>query len=862
MKRTGRSIIKRHAAALLSAVMVISGLWSTTAYADAGADVSEKLYVNMDYAGSIDKVNVVKEIRFTTGDTYTDYGAYREITNMTDHQDPAVQEDMVTWHRPDKGGKLYFQGSMDPESVELPWTFEVSYKVNGIETAPERVGGASGTVEIDVDAIPNKNVSKYMQDNMILLVLIPMDTSDVYSIDAPDSMEASFGNYSGIGFEALPGKEGHFTARFGTDCFESMGVMMIMTPVTVGDLSKIKDLKELKDKFRDNSNAMMDSVEAIMDNVVDMSSQLDRTNEVLDELATGKRKLDETRQVIFNGVDVSLQDLRDLNALLDPLDSSVRTSQWMVYDLNTRLNDTNEALQRTSPVMGTLGKRLRSLSHEMSSVNTFSIDPVREDIAVTRSELDKLEQSLIRGGTAARNLRTITGSDEFASDAEELVSRAVIDNAAFEEEYLPEAVIGIINDSVSDPASVTPSQLQELIPRVALILDLYDLLTEPVKQYRYSGIASHVSTPGDYYEIEGSTNGIGRSYTVTKSDLYGMIAAFQAGMAGDPNAIPAEVGRFFASKNVVPDDQAGIVQGITGLAASGGQASPASTAEASRFFERMNSMMQLKNGAAALETRQYGAAGSSLKDSLDELSEAGSEALANAITAYASADYDDVLEQVDRVIGDLDEVMDAGAAVSYQSSRLLDSLRRASSSVDELTAVLNSYYEDVQTALINVSNTIGQTERLAGNFAETAQILNNTLRAASEDFSRAGDDSIALGREATENTGRMIENTKKLKEAGADLRQSINDELDEQEADNNFLNMDPYAEKESLTSSRNPAPSSIQIICRSEEISAKEAEEDDLLAVAEIPPEPTTFPGRVANIFKTLWRKILAIFGR
>jgi hypothetical protein len=206
--------------------------------------------------------------------------------------------------------------------------------------------------------------------------------------------------------------------------------------------------------------------------------------------------------------------------------------------------------------------------------------------------------------------------------------------------------------------------------------------------------------------------------------------------------------------------------------------------------------------------------------------------------------------------------MDAGAAVSYQSSRLLDSLRRASSSVDELTAVLNSYYEDAQTALINVSNTIGQTERLAGNFAETAQIQNNTFRAASEDFNRAGDDSIALGREATENTGRMIENTKKLKEAGADLRQSINDELDEQEADNNFLNMDPYAEKESLTSSRNPAPSSIQIICRSEEISAKEAEEDDLLADAEIPPEPTTFPGRVANIFKTLWRKILAIFGR
>ena len=74
--------------------------------------------------------------------------------------------------------------------------------------------------------------------------------------------------------------------------------------------------------------------------------------------------------------------------------------------------------------------------------------------------------------------------------------------------------------------------------------------------------------------------------------------------------------------------------------------------------------------------------------------------------------------------------------------------------------------------------------------------------------------------------------------------------------------MDPNAEKESLTSSKNAEPSSIQIICRSEEISAGEEEPDDLLADAEIPPEPTTFGGRVANIFKTLWRKICAIFGR
>ena len=353
-----------------------AGLTSFAAY--SGADVDEKLYINMDYQGGVEKANVVKEVQFTTADSYTDYGDYTAVINMTDRQEPVQKNDAVTWNRPEKGSKLYFQGELDPAAVEMPWNFQVTYKVNGIITRPEEVGGASGTVEIDVDAIPNKKVSKYMQDNLILMVLIPMDTSNVYSVDAPDSMSASFGNYSGIGFEALPGKEGHFTARFGTDSFESMGVMMIMTPVTVSDLSKVKDLKELKDKFRDNSDAVLDSVEAIMDNVVDMSSQLEKTNQVLDEIASGKRKLDENRTIIFNGVDISLQDVRDLNALLDPMDTSVKTSQWMVYDINRNLNDTNAALMNASGVTGTLNKRLRILSEEMATTNTSNVNGPRD----------------------------------------------------------------------------------------------------------------------------------------------------------------------------------------------------------------------------------------------------------------------------------------------------------------------------------------------------------------------------------------------------------------------------------------------------------------------------------------------------
>ena len=104
----------------------------------------------------------------------------------------------------------------------------------------------------------------------------------------------------------------------------------------------------------------------------------------------------------------------------------------------------------------------------------------------------------------------------------------------------------------------------------------------------------------------------------------------------------------------------------------------------------------------------------------------------------------------------------------------------------------------------------------------------------------------------------MIENTKNMKEAGADLRKSINDKLDEEEADNNFINMDPDAEAVSLTSTANVEPSSVSIICRTAEI--KINDDDNALADAEFPEQKTTFLSRVANVFKALFSKIKGIF--
>ena len=138
-----------------------------------------------------------------------------------------------------------------------------------------------------------------------------------------------------------------------------------------------------------------------------------------------------------------------------------------------------------------------------------------------------------------------------------------------------------------------------------------------------------------------------------------------------------------------------------------------------------------------------------------------------------------------------------------------------------------------------------------------SQTVNNTLRSAEPDFSAAADDSISLGHEAVENGSNMIDHTTELKETGHGLRDAINDKLDEEEADNNFINMDPDAPKVSLTSSENQEPTNISIVCRSDEIKSKE---DAASLDSEVESTQTTFWQRIANVFITIWNTIKKLF--
>ncbi len=665
--------------------------------------VDETLYLNLDHYGAISDANVVKGIEFNKQETYTDYGTYTEVVCLGNDEDPKSENGEVVLKAPENGGRLFFQGTLDNSAVQSPWSFDLGYKLNGRAVEAKDLAGASGLMEIDIDATANKQVSEYMRNNFMLLIAVPVDLSKCYSVDAPDSQTSSIGDMTVVIYECLPGKDGHFEVRIGTDSFETVGVMMIMSPGTVSDLKDLKDLKELKDKFRTNTNAMMDDMEALMDNVTDVSDQLSLTNQMLAELRAGKATVDASREEIFDKNDTAIQDLWDLSENLAPLSGSLNTAKTMVYEVNKTLNDTDQDLLDTMSKMKTLSSRLKEFGSSLNGVNRWTTLDLMEEIKQAGLE-----------------------------DAMKDIQKNAADSAA-----AAKKLGALIMDSINGYA--TPANADRI--------EMDEELREAIEE-------------------------------ITQS---------LEELADDPTGNAEEIAKELAALKKALNEMGGNIGNVPGV-------------------------------------------------------------FKNAVTA-----------QIDAVLASISRLSSDAGALTFQTARVVNSVNELAGDLDTLIGIMNRYYEDMQGALTNLDHVLVQIEKTSDDLAETMQTINNTLRAASQNFSSAGDNALRTGQLAVDNTRKIVKNTENLKNSGADLRKSINDELDEKEAEHNFLNMDPYAEKVSLTSEKNPEPKSVQIICRSDEITLKDSAKS---LDSEVDAEGLTLWQRIINVFHRVAELVAGLFGK
>ena len=757
---------KRVTASVLTAALLCTSAGSVPVYgAPAGADVDETMYVNLDYYGKTTKVNVVKEVNLNGLGKITDYGNYINVENMSTSDAPVLGDGSVTWNLPEgQKGRFYYKCTMDNEQVVLPWDFDVSYKLNGVPTDGDKLAGAGGLIEIHVKATPNDNANLYYRNNMMLMVTVPVDMSKCYSVDADGAQIQSLGSTTAAVFSALPGEEGDYTVRIGTDSFETTGVIMAMAPGTIDDLNHIKDLKEAKDTWKDAGDALYDSLEQMAKSVESMRDGINQVQSGVSSAESARQKWSANKDSILAGNDQTLESLTALSQQLETLVPHLQTAKDTAETVHNSMGDIVNTMGDMQQPLRKMYDRLRNISTTSQSLGE-QLDDVREDMAWL-----------------------IQNNAQFQVQTTTIL------------EALPELIASLENYDVDD-------------------LDLGDLEDTDTRTI--------ADDPDDDRENKADTS---------------------SGNQEDPDTNKAD------SSDTVTEDKT-----------SGDMASEAAGADHEDGGAEADNSSHTADSAAGTDNRSDAADGADISDA-QTLSKAhiekhevplvGAPSGVDLVTLYK------MLSKIDKDSREFTQVasnlMDnVGDAAKYGAD-LTDSMDLM---IEDLTALhdsLDIYYPDLQASLDDLSELVNRTTDAMNKGISTMTIVQNTLKATSGDMDEAAKNSLRGSMELLDKSLSILDSTTGVRTAGRTMKDVMDEQLDKFDTDNRFLFIDPSEDKVSFTSDKNPAPKTLQVVLRTDEISLDDENNKETDAEAEKANEGPL--KRMWNVLVQMWKAIISIF--
>ena len=742
---------KRVTASVLTAALLCGSAGSSVPVygAPAGADVDETMYVNLDYYGKTTKVNVVKGVNLNGLGEITDYGNYTNVENMSTNDAPVLGDGSITWNLPeDQTGRFYYKCTLDNDQVVLPWDFDVSYKLNGVPTDGDKLAGASGLIEINIKATPNDNANLYYRNNMMLMVTVPVDMSKCYSVDADGAQIQSLGSTTGVVFSALPGEEGDYTVRIGTDSFETTGVIMAMAPGTIDDLNHIKDLKEAKDTWKDAGDALYDSLEQMAKSVESMRDGIGQVQSGVSSAERAREKWSASKDSILAGNDQSLESLTALSQQLETLVPHLQTAKDAAETVHNSMGDIVNTMGDMQEPLRKMYDRLRNVSTTSQSLGE-QLDDVREDMAWL---IQNNAQFQVQTTTILEALPELIASLE-DYDAADLADMDLGD--------LTDEDTRTIVDDQDDPEDTNTDSSAEAA-------------TED-KNSTETDTSADTANDADAADSADSSDAANSGDTADVSDTAD---------TGDTQTLS----RAHIEKHDVPL-----------VAAS-------SSVDLVTLYKMLSKIDK--------DSREFTQVASNLMDNVGDAAEYGA----------------DLTDSMDLMIEDLTALHDS----------------------------LDMYYPDLQDSLDDLSELVNRTTDAMNKGVSTMTIVQNTLKDTSGDMDDAAKNSLKGSMELLDKSLSILDSTTGVRTAGRTMKDVMDEQLDKFDTDNRFLFIDPSEDKVSFTSDKNPAPKTLQVILRTDEISLDDENHKETDAETGKTNEGPL--KRMWNVLVQMWQAIISIF--
>ena len=896
---------KRIMAAGMVFVMLCTGTGSAPVYgAQPSVDVDETMYVNLDYYGRVDKINVVKGVGLNGQTEFTDYGTYENVINMSNSIEPVLGDGMVTWQLPeDQRGRFYYKCAVDKGMMVLPWDFDVSYKLNGVPMDGDKLAGASGLIEINVKAEPNDNAGEYYRNNMMLMVAVPVDMSKCYSVEAEGSQTQNLGETTAVVFTALPGEDGDYTVRIGTDSFETVGVIMAMVPGTVEDLEHIKDLKEAKDTWQDAGDELYDSLEQMAKSVENMRQGVNQVRQGMDSAESARQKWSNCKDSILAGNDQTLAALTSVSQQMDTMIPHLQTAKDCAEVVHSSMNDIVNTLGDMQDPLRKLQTRLKNIENSAGGISSDlpELQKTMESIIALDTQLQASQDTLLTylslyksSSTKARRLYDEELDEEELEDMEDVdygTSNGGIHSSSgggSSQENSQNNNQGNDQESGNSGGSTEGKDNPDGSAGGSGSTDGNGSTSgtgsgsgnaDGGGSTDGSGTGAGSGNTIGGASTDGSTTGSGSGNTTGGASTDGSTTGSGSGnTTGGGSTDGSTTGS--GSGNTTggaSTDGSGTGAGsgnTTGGESTNGSAtgsSSASAAESGNSSGNSGSNTPDTGTAisSAINTGNTGLAGMAATASIEKkniplVSSIDQQAAAEAAIAIEQSLYDKVAVLQDlsarskSLTDKMANLMDDTSDSAKYSAEIVDNMDYLIEDLKALNDSLDVYYPDLQTALDDSQELVRRTTDALNNGISTLTIIQNTLKDSSDDFDAAARDSLRGSMELLDKSLNILDSTTVMRQAGRTMKDTIDNELDKFDTDNRFLFMDPSADKVSFTSDRNKPPKTLQIVMRTDEISV----DDDTAktADAEVEKAKESPLRRMWNVLVQMWKAMVSIF--
>lgn len=734
-------------------------------------ETDETVYINMDYYGAPTNTRIVKGVNLNGHTEFTDFGDYKDVYNMSTFDEPTLKEGSVYWKLNTDKNRFYYECiPNDTVNIQMPWNFDVSYKLNGVPVEADQCAGASGTIQMDIHAVPNTYASDYYKNNMMLVCATGIDMSKALSIDAPGAQIQSFGTYKLVMFMGLPGEENTFTVRIGSNDFESMGLIMFMTPATTSALDIMSSMRDIKDRLENSGDnlytgvsSMLSTMQAVQSSLSSMSSGISGIDQVRKQLIKDRGTLDPRTDAALNALDEltgkSDSLIPELNSAKETLTALNATTSSILTTLEESGEDIPEYQKLLNDVKTSLGN-LEDLFDDLDD----ETDNSSWTIAQIRSASEDLQKEL---NALTEDLRNLSDSlDKMPDKLEKDVSTKLAN------------YVKAMATKAGSTASETASQ------------QVYNKAYEVAKD---AGLNEEAARQAAEEAVEKASSDISSAASSAASQA-------QASAYNNAQALAALMTGIKSGSSAVTSDMQTMTKQLESV-----------TKEMSDLLNATNSLLKDLEDIADVFDEYKGLP--------QDFTQEGKK-----LTELANGS----LDRVNKMLTDIPALRES-----------LDSLTKtATASIDKTTDLMSSTTKALSTSydLMNTANSVLRSVRSQAD-ASTQTTIDSLLD--------------TLGKlSGSTASGQMQTATNSIHSAVKDAETDLED-------DTNVLNIDTSADLESVTSSMNPSPSSLQFILRTEEISVDD-DDDDGISDQDAADEGVF--ARICNIFKKLFTAITGVF--